>query len=115
MDSFPQPPFSHSVDPPDCAVLCSPILDSSPVVNNDQVIKRVGVMQPTCAIIHDECVWKSKEEPVVKDDSLSVVPHLLHPNIPCDATTTDFPYENPFPDVSTFDHSQDTSDVSLSL
>lgn len=115
MDSFPQPPSPHSVDPPDCTVLFSSIPDSSPAVKEDQAVDRVGVVQPTCAIIHDECVQESKEEPTVNHDSLLAVPHPLYPDIPCDSVTVDFPYENSFPDVSTSDHSQDTLDVSLSL
>lgn len=114
MDLFPQPPSLHSVDPPNFTVLCFPIPDSSPIVNEDQVINKVGVMQPTCTIIHDEFVQESKEEPVVKDDPLPAIPHSLYPDIPCDSTTTDFPCENPFLDVFTFDHSQDTSDVNMS-
>jgi len=83
-------------------------------VTEDQVVEGVGVMQPTCTIIHDECVGGSKEEPTVKDESLSTTPHLLHLDIPCDFSTADFPFENPFLDVSTCNHSQDTSNVSLS-
>ena len=84
-------------------------------MNEDQVVDIFGVMQPTYAIIHDECVRESKEEPTVKDDSLLATPHPIHPNIPCDSTTADFRCENSFLDASTFDHSQDTLDVSLSL
>ena len=40
--------------------LCSSILDSTLVVKEDQAIDRVGVVHPTCAIIHDECVRESK-------------------------------------------------------
>lgn len=93
MDSFPQSPSLCSIDPPNCIVLCSSILDSSPTMNEDQVVERVGVMQPTCTIIHDECVWESKEEPTVKDDSLLAVPHPLYLDIPCDFATVDFPFE----------------------
>lgn len=95
--------------------MCYPILDSSLAVNEDRVVDRVGVMQPTSTIIHDECVWEFKEEPAVKDDSLPAVPHSLYPDNPCDSATADFPRENPFPYVSTSDHSSDTLDVSLSL
>ena len=115
VDSFPQPPSPHSVDPLDCTILCSSVPDSSPIVNEDQVVNGVSVVQPTYAIIHDEYVQESKEELTVKDDSLLATPHPLYPDIPCDSTTTDFPYENSFPDVSTSDHSQDRSDVNLSL
>jgi len=51
----------------------------------------------------------------VKDDSLPAAPHPLHPDIPCDSPTADFPCESSFPNASTFDHSQDTLDVSISL
>jgi len=84
-------------------------------MNEDQVVDEVGVVQPTCAIIHDECMQESKEEPAVKDDSLLVAPHPLYPDIPCDSSIADFPRENSFPDASTSYHSQDTLDVSLSL
>lgn len=114
VDSFPRPPSSCFVNPLDCTALCSSILNSSPIVDEDQVVDGVGIMQPTCAIIHEECVWKSKEEPTVKDDSLPATPHPLHPEIPCDSTTTYFPSENPLMNVSTSDHSQDMSNVSLS-
>ena len=115
MDSFPQPLSSHSIVRLDCTILCYSIPDSSPIVNEDQVVNGIGVMQLAYAIVHDECVQESKEEPSVKDDSLPVTPHPLYPDIPCDFATADFPCENPFSDVSTFDHSQDTIDVILSL
>jgi len=105
VDSSSQPSSPCFVDPPYCTVLCSSIMDCSPAVNEDQVVNGVGVMQPTYGIVHDECVWESKEEPVVKDDSIPSAPHPLYPNIPCDYATIDFPYENFFLDVSTLDHS----------
>jgi len=84
------------------------------VLNEDQIVEGVGVVWPTYAIIHDKCVQESKEEPMVNDDSLRVVPHPLHPDNPCDSTTANSPYENPLPNVSTSNHSQDTSNISLS-
>lgn len=65
-----QPSSSSSFDPPDCTVLCSPVSVSTLIFHKDQVVNRVGVEQPTCAIIYDEYVWESKEEPVMKDDLL---------------------------------------------
>jgi len=115
VDFFPQPLSPCSVDPPDCTVLCSSIPDSSPTVNKDQVFDRVGVMQPTYAIIHDECVQESKEEPVVKDNSLPTAPHPLYIDIPYDSAIVDFPCEYSFLDVSTSDRSQEMLDVSMSL
>jgi len=84
-------------------------------VSEDQVVDGVSVVQPTYPIIHDECVWESKEEPTMKDDSLPSTPHLLYLDIPCDFSTIGFPCENSFPNVSTSDHSYDTLDVSLPL
>lgn len=115
MDFLPQPPTLRFVDPPDCIVSCSSIPDSTLVLNEDQVIEGVGVVQPTCAIIHDECVWESEEEPTVKDDSLPFVPHPLYPDIFYDYDTFYFPNEKSSMDVSTSDHSQDTKDANLSL
>ena len=80
--------------------MCSPILDSSPVVNKDQAIDGVSVVQPTCTMIHDEYVQESKEELAVKDYSIPAAPHPLYADIPYDSTTTNFPCENSFPDVS---------------
>ena len=56
MDSFPQPLSMRFVDPLDCTVSCSSILDSSPGVEEDEVVDGVRTKQPTCTIIHDECV-----------------------------------------------------------
>jgi len=61
VDSFPQPFSPCPVDPMDCTVLCSSIMDSTLVVNEDQIVDRVDVVQPTYVIIHDECVRESKE------------------------------------------------------
>ena len=110
-----KPASPRSIDPLDYTTLCYSVPNSTLVVNEDQVVDGVGVVQPTCTTIHDECVRESKEEPTVKDDSLPAAPHSLHPDIPCDSATVDFPCENSFLDVSTFDRSQDTLDVNLSL
>lgn len=47
VDSFPQPPSPHSIDLPDCSVLCSLILGSTSCVHEDQVVNEVGVVEPT--------------------------------------------------------------------
>jgi len=60
VDLLPQPPSPHFVDPLDYTVLCFFILDSTLIVNKDQVVDRVSVVQLTCVIIHDECVWESQ-------------------------------------------------------
>ena len=94
MDSFHQPLSPRFVDHLDCTFLCPSISDSLPAVNEDQVVDGVGVMQPTCTIIHVTCVWESKEEPMVKDESLLAAPHPLYPDIPCDSATAYFACEN---------------------
>ena len=57
---YSQPPSSSSFDPPDCIVLCSPILDSTSIIHEDEVVDGVGVEKPTYAVIFYEYVWKSK-------------------------------------------------------
>ena len=115
MDFFPQPSPLHFVDPMDCTMLCSPVSNSTLVVHEDQVVNIVSVEKPTCAIIHNEYVWESEEEPTEKDDLLLFAPHLLFPKIFGDFDIVDFPCENTFSDASTSDHSHNTLDVSLSL
>lgn len=55
---FSQPLSSRSVDPLDCTVLCSPVLNSTFIVHEDQFVNRVGVEQPTYVVIYDEYVWE---------------------------------------------------------
>lgn len=112
---IPQPLSSHSVDPPDCTILCSFVPNSTPVVNEDQAIDEVGVAQPTCIVIHDEYDWEPEYQPTVKDDLLLSAPPPLFPNIFSDSAISDFPCVNPSMDVSTADHSQNTPDVSPSF
>jgi len=54
MSVLPQHPSSSYVYPPDFVVLCSSILDSTLVVNEDQAIDGFGVAQPTCTVINEE-------------------------------------------------------------
>lgn len=105
VDLFHQPLSLRSVDPLNCTVLCSPIPESTLVVHEDRVIDRVDIAQPTCVVIHHECVRESEEELVGKDDLLLFVPHPLYLEISCDYATFDFPCESPSLDVSTSDHS----------
>ena len=42
---LPQPSSPCSVDPPDFTVLCFSIMDSTPIVNEDQAINKVDVAQ----------------------------------------------------------------------
>ena len=50
----PQPLSLYSDHPLDCIVLCFFILDSTPILNKDRSIDKVGVAQPTCIFIHEE-------------------------------------------------------------
>lgn len=60
-------------------------------------------------------MWESEEEPAVKDDFLLSAPHPLFLDIFCDSDIYDFSCENSFMDVSTFDNSHNTQDVSPSF
>lgn len=51
----------------------------------------------------------------MKDDLPLSAPHLLFPGMFGDSAIVDFPCEKTFLSASTFDHSQNTPDVSLSL
>lgn len=103
-----QPRSSGSFDPLDCTLLCSPVLDSTFVVHEDQVVEKVGVKQPNYSIIIYEYAWEYEEEPVVKDDLLLSAPHFLFPDIFCDSAIYTFSCENSFKYVSTSDHSKNT-------
>ena len=92
---FSQPPFSHSVDPPNFPMSCSPIPDSTLVVHEDHVVDKVGVEEPTCFVIYDEYVWEYEEEPAVKDDFLLPTPHMLFPDIFGDSSIFYLACENP--------------------
>jgi len=54
MHLLPQPSSQRYVDPPNCIVFCSFILDSTPIVNKNQVIDGVDVAQPTYIVIYNE-------------------------------------------------------------
>lgn len=60
-------------------------------------------------------MWGSEQEVTVKDEILLSTPSLLYPNIFCDSSIFYSPCENIFMNVSTFDHSQNAWDVSLSF
>jgi len=96
-------------------MLCSPILDYTLIVHEDQVVNRVGIEKQTCNIIYDEYVWEYEEELAVKDDLLPSTPHPPFPYIFGDSAIIIFPHENSFLDALTSDHSQNTSAISLSL
>jgi len=105
MHVLPQPPSWCSADPPNCIVLCSSIMDSTFIMNEDQVINRVGVAQPTCAIIHEEFDWEIEHQTSAKDDSLVSEPPPFFPNIFGDPAIHDFACASSFMDALIIDHS----------
>lgn len=112
--------FSHalssgSYDPLDFIVLCSFVSNSTTVVDEDQVVDGFGVEKLTYAVIYDEYVWESKEEPTVKDDLILYTPHPLYLDIFRESSISVFPCENSYLDVSASDHSQNTQDISPSF
>lgn len=115
MHLLPQPQSPRCVDLSDCTVLCSSILESTLVVSEGQAIDGVDVAQPTCIVIYNKYDCGSKHEPVVKDDLLlsAPPPHFL--DIFGDYAISNFPCVNSSTNASTFDHSQNTLDVSLSF
>lgn len=54
MHVLPQPLSLCYANPPYHTVLCFSILNSTPVVSEDQAIDGVSVAQPTCVVIHEE-------------------------------------------------------------
>lgn len=97
---IPQASSSYSDDPTDCTVFSSSILDSTLVVNEDQVIDEVGVPQPTCIMIHEDYDWELEHQSLENDDSLlfEPPPHFpkifsdyIIPNFACVSLSTDAP------------------------
>ena len=83
-------------------------------MKKDQSIYRVGVAQPTCAIIHEEYDWELEHQSLVKDDSLFSKPPLCFPNIFGDSAIPDFTCIYLSMDAPIFYHSQKILDVSPS-
>ena len=115
MDLFTQSLSPHSVDPMDCTMLCSLVPYSTLVVHEDQVVDTVGVEKPTCAIIYDEYVCESEEEPAVKDDLLLSTPFPPYLQIFHNSAISIPSCENSFLDVAISNHSQNMWDASLSF
>jgi len=94
--------------------LCSSILDSTPVANEDQAINNVGVAQPTCDVIHEEYHCEIEHHHSAKDDSLPSEPPPFFPDIFGEPIIHDFACVSSSTDAPIVDHSQDTPDVSPS-
>ena len=108
----PQPSSLYSDDPWDCIVLSSSILNSTPIVKEDQAIDGFGVAQPTYVVIHEEYEWELEHQSLAKDDFLLSEPPPCFLDIFGDSAIFDFPCINPSIDVSIVDHSKNISDVS---
>jgi len=105
----------HSGVPPDDAVLCSSILDSSLVENEEQPTDGVGVAQPTCNVFHEEYEWDLEHQHSVKDDSLPSEPLPFFPSFFGEPAIHDFTCVSSSTDAPIIDHSQDSPDVSPSF
>lgn len=111
---LPQPPSSCSADPLNCTVLCSSIMNSKFIVNEDQDIDRDCVAQLTFIFIHEEYDWELEHQSLVKDDSLLFEHPPFFPDIFGDSAIHDFTCVSPFTDAPIVDHLQNTIDVSPS-
>lgn len=80
---YPHPQSFSPSNPPYCDVLCSIVSNLTCDVHEDQVLNGVGIMQPTCDIIHDDYVGELIAEPesTKKDDSIPSTPLLHHSDI----------------------------------
>lgn len=108
---LPHPLSLCSVDPLDYTILCCSILNSTPVVNEDQPVDSIDVAQPTCVVIQEVYHWEPKHQPKMKDDSLLSTPPLFFPEIFGDFSIPNFMYVSLSMDSPIVDHSQNTLDV----
>lgn len=105
MHVLPQPPSLCYADPLECIVLCSSIVDSTPIMSEDQAIDRVGVAQTTCFVIHKEYGWEPEHQPTTKDDLLLSMPPPFFPNIFGDSSIPNFACVYLYTDAPIVDHS----------
>ena len=70
--------------------MCSSVLDSTPILNEDQSIYGVGVAQPTCNVIHEEYDWELEHPPATEDHLYLSVPPLFFLDLLGDPTILDF-------------------------
>lgn len=103
-----QPPSLCSVDSSDCTILCSSIPNSTFVVKKDQAIDKVGVVQLTCTVIHEEYDSELEHQSSANDDSLVSKPLLCFLDIFSDSTIHDFACVSPCMNVPIFYHLQNT-------
>lgn len=111
MNFVPQPPSSYSVVPLDDMALCSSILDSTLVVNEDEATDGVGVAQPIYVVIHEEYDWELEHQHSTKDDSLLSEPPPFFPDIFGEPAIHDFACVSSSMNAPIIDHPHDTSDV----
>jgi len=84
-------------------------------VNKEQVTDRVGVVQPTCIIIHEEYDWELEYQHSVKDDSLPSKTPSFFPDIFGEPSIHYFACISSSMDAPIFYHSQDTLDFNPSF
>lgn len=108
----PQPLSSYSDHPPDDTVLCSSILDSTLVLNEDRSIDGVDVTQLTCFGIHEEHDREFEHPPPIGDHPCLSIHHLFFLDILDDPTIPDFSCASPSLHAPIVDHSKDTPDIS---
>jgi len=104
----PQPPSSYSDQPPDDTVLCSSIPESTLFLNEDRSINGVGVSQPTCDAIQEECDCEFEHPPTVEDHPYLSVPPPFSPDILDDPTIPNSSCVSSSTDEPIVDHSRDT-------
>lgn len=104
MNFVPQPPFLYSNDPLDDTILCSSILDSILIMNEDQAIHGVGFAQPTCIVIHEEYDWEPEHQHSAKDDSFLFEPPPFFLDLFGEPAIHDFACVSPYMDAPIVGH-----------
>jgi len=95
--------------------MCSLVLDLSCDVHKDKVLDGVGVEHTTYDIIFYEYVWQFEKESMVNEDLILSASPTHYLDICNDSVIPFQSCQNSFLDVSNFDHSQNTWNVSFSF
>lgn len=91
--------------------MSSSILDSSLVLNEEQLNNGVGVAQPTFIVIHKEYGWELEHQHSVEDGSLPSEPPPFFPRFFGEPAIHDFPCVSLSTDAPIVGHSQNSPDV----
>lgn len=110
----PHPPSLYFDHPLDCTILCSSVLDSTPVLKEDRSIDGFGVEKPTCVAIHEEYDWELGHSQTLEDNPCLSTPPPFVPDILSNPAIPDFSYVSLSMDAPIIHHSQGTPDVSPS-